>query len=218
MRKLGNFSAQSTPKGGKRGRDCLAGSSDKRKGKEGRVQDEPIIMLDSSEEENLDTDANRGISVSKKLDYTVHDTANHIEYEAMRTVDIMTEASRIIKSLENLRTRSKNLQGKVSGDMKRGHNDIKEILGILCHRLESRGDVSHLKKKNEKTEEENLALKTRLEHMEEEMLAIKEENKQLKDKIEIKTRSTRNRGQGTGYGNGRKKTRESHQEKSGEGC
>lgn len=47
-RKFGIISAQSTPKGGKRGRDDLAGSSDKRKGKKGRIQDDPIIMIDSS--------------------------------------------------------------------------------------------------------------------------------------------------------------------------
>lgn len=86
--------------------------------------------------------------------------------------------------MEILRTRSKNLQGKVSGDMKRGHAGIKEIINILGFRLESRGDASHFKRKSEKTEEENLTLKARLEFMEKELIMLKEENKQLNNKLQ----------------------------------
>lgn len=160
------------------------------KGKRGRTANEisPLVVISDEEYEeeknrqstrrSLDFNASRGRKKrsSKEL--------SDIEYEDMAVPDIMASALETLAELERMRVSSKNLQGRFSGRMKDGFADLTQMIRILAHRGEEKGDISYLKKKNRELDAKIKSIHAENINTKRDIKDLRKENEELRYKLQ----------------------------------
>lgn len=100
-------------------------------------------------------------------DAEVRQTIREDSLDALTSLSASTIASRALEwiaSVDDSRARSRNIQGAVSGNMKRNLSQIKRAVTILLARVHATGDPRHLKKKVEEQQLEIIDLQAKLEN------------------------------------------------------
>lgn len=77
-----------------------------------------------------------------------------VELDTLPSVDIGGAAVEWLQDLDRMRAKSGKFQGRISSQMKIRANRTMEAIRILVARAEAKGDVVHLKKKNEEMTDE----------------------------------------------------------------
>lgn len=72
----------------------------------------------------------------------------NVNFEILTAAQVSARGQQLADWLEQLRFRSKNLQGKISGDFKIGISLIKQVISSLGYKAEGLGDPSSLRHKN----------------------------------------------------------------------
>lgn len=96
-----------------------------------------------------------------------------------------------LDSVENMRAKSRNLQGGISGKMKKGIERAKEVIKTLIHKSEATGDPLFLKLKNkdlsaqiEKYKLEEIHNKREIEDLRTAVEELKKEVAELRGKLD----------------------------------
>lgn len=105
------------------------------------------------------------VSDDSVSDSNVQDLIKEDTLDALTSLSAGTLATRAyecLSTVDNLRARSRNIQGSVSGNMKRNLMQVKRAITILLARVNATGDPKHLRKKIDDQAFEILSLQTKL--------------------------------------------------------
>lgn len=97
------------------------------------------------------------------------DELPEMNMEDIASVDIGGAAFEWLDQLDQLRAKSGNLQGKVSGQMRVRILKLKEVIEIFTVRLETKGDVAHLRRTNESLKQDSFDHKKRMDDLNKEL-------------------------------------------------
>lgn len=112
------------------------------------------------------------------------------------TAEIAGMATEWLNGIDKRRVKSKNLHGRLSGEMKQRIDYMHEVIRILANRSEAAGDVDFLKRSNKQlkaqlrvSEREEIRIREDLDSCERKIKDLKKEIGTLKDRMGSKSPS-----------------------------
>lgn len=125
----------------------------------------------------------RKVRTEVSLDLTF-DNLPEMEIEDMSSVDIGGTALEWLSQLDNMRAKSGNLQGRISGQMKVRIDRLKRVVNMLVGR-EARGDPGHFTKRNESLTSELRLAGKRLQDAKKELQCSERRAGELREEIRL---------------------------------